>query len=434
MTRAWESLRNGLSLAWLLAKAGAGSVGSHWALAIVSLLVAAGVWVIVQDIENPRIEGIVPPPEEAAIAVVGVNIPDGYLMREAPTVRVRVEAREETLAQLRASDFEATVDLLDVTPDQPTFVQVTVTSRRDDVDVVTVEPREVQVTLVEAAEKTIQVTINRTGSLPEGYEEISVDSDPAFVVVSGLQDLVDRVATVELDVNLSNVRTTPTYVVEGNLVARSASGNTVLARLSQSRAQATFRIEQVFQTRTLPLRATVSGDPALGFRVVSAAVEPQLVTVTGTPAVLDSLGDFVRVSEVSVAGARSDVVQSAEIIVPANVVADRTTVTVRVTLAAQTCTGADPPPPPCGTLTFFVAPQFTEVPPGLAVLGGSYSVEVRVSANLDRLATLSGGDFQALVSLAGGTAGAANYDAIVTAPPGVRVDGVTAIRVTLVGN
>ncbi|MEX2080206.1 MAG: CdaR family protein [Dehalococcoidia bacterium] len=433
MIRWLRGFRTGLDIAWTLSRAGAQSVGAHWGLAVVSLAFAFGVWVLVQDIENPRVEGVVPVPEEQGISVIPVNLPDGYIIREAPTVRVRVEAREEDLPNLRASDFEARIDLLDVPLDEPTLVEVRVTSNRDGVSVLSVEPREVEVTVVQATEKVVEVEYVLVGGLPDGYRIVRAEVEPAFVDVSGLEDLVDRVATVQLEVNLSGVRE-ETFVAEGALVARSASGNTVLARLSQERGRVTFTIEQVFETRTLPLSPNLTGNPAPGYRVVSATVDPPVVTVTGTRADLESLGDRIVVREVSIEGARGEVVQTAEVALPENVLTDRTSVTVTVIVEPQECGGNDAPQPPCVQVSMVLGVQFTDIPAGMAVSTGPYFATVLLSVSLDALAGLAAGDFQAVISLAGASPGTSQFVADVSGPEEIRIDTVLPTSVTLAGN
>jgi hypothetical protein len=43
-----------------VAKATIRSVADHWMLAIFSLIAAGGIWFVIQDIENPRVEALVP--------------------------------------------------------------------------------------------------------------------------------------------------------------------------------------------------------------------------------------------------------------------------------------------------------------------------------------------------------------------------------------
>ena len=89
MNTATHAVRQALDVAWLLAQAGARNLVGHWALAIFSVVIAFGTWFIIQDVENPRIEGIVPPDGEQQIRVEYVNSSDDVTVVDAAFVRVR---------------------------------------------------------------------------------------------------------------------------------------------------------------------------------------------------------------------------------------------------------------------------------------------------------------------------------------------------------
>jgi YbbR domain-containing protein len=425
-----ESLRAAGEVSRLLGGRALSSVRSNWGLAIASVGAAFAIWMLIQDVENPRAEATVPLGDGPLITVVPVNVANDHLVVQSPTVRVRVEAREDDLPTLRASDFRATVDMLGAPVGEPTTRKVRVESRRDGVRVLAVEPSEVEVTLVAAVHREVQVRYRLTGDLPEGYRiEGTPVLEPAFVEVIGLQALVDAVATVDLDINLSGVRAD--HTVEGELVARTASGNPVDVRVSQPRGRATFTILPIFVTRQVGLVPQVTGSPAAGYRVTSVVTDPLVVNISGTAATIQTITQGVPLEPVDVTGARATVTQTRRLQLPANVTADRTSVGVRVTVEPIECAGSGPPAAPCGSVAITVGPTFESVPPGLVVSGGPYSAIVYVSGPLERLATLRPSDIRATVSLSGATAGTASYAVAATVPSGLRVDSVERINVTL---
>src|SRR5690606_30613906 len=143
---------------------------SHWALAAFSVVAAFGVWVAIQDVENPRVQGIAP--ATGGVEVEALNIPRGFLVDDIAPVKVEVEARQEVLAALQPGDFKATVDASQLGPNlRRASLPVKVTTTRDGVRVLDVSPPEVQVQLIEAAEQEFEVTVRRTSPLPAGYEE-----------------------------------------------------------------------------------------------------------------------------------------------------------------------------------------------------------------------------------------------------------------------
>ncbi|MGK2965201.1 MAG: CdaR family protein [Tepidiformaceae bacterium] len=438
MKRTSEGLQSAWLVIVLLAKAGVGTLRASWGMAAFSLASAVVIWAVVQDVENPRDEGTFPLDGGVGISIAAENVPDGYILRDAPTVRVRVEARKDDLPTLRASDFRATVDMQGAPLDGETTTRtVRVESRRDGVEVLDVEPREVQVALVAAAEKQVNVEYRLTGGLPEGYRIEGHAMQPAFVTVYGLKELVDLVASVQVDVNLSGVRVSD-YVAEGELVARNASGNALSVRLLvddrvATRGSVAFEIEEVTQSRTMTLLPNITGDPAPGYRIAGYTIQPATVVVTGPADVLRSLTSGLPVAPIDVTNATADVEGTRDIEAP-NVVPDVASARVRVSIVPIQCgesTGGSPTFP-CQTQTVIAAVSFTGFPAGIQVSGGPYTVPVRVKGSVADIAALRPGDVGASINLSNATLGTALLVANATAPPGVTVIGVDAIPITLV--
>lgn len=395
------------------------SLYEHWALAGFSLVAAFAIWFVIEDVENPRVQGDFPPANEpASIQVSAQNTGDFIIAREITAVRVRVEARKGQLETLIGDDFEATVDAQGVKPGESVELAVHVKSKRDGVRVVKVDPPKVIVTLVQAEEREFPVTVRRSSPLTPGYRESDEPSiDPPAVKVRGLPELVDSVTSVDVDVNLSGVRDDQT--ITGDLAAHTASSNEVTVTLSQTRAKVAFKIEQVFIQRAVAVLAQVTGTPAPGFTVTSISVNPQSVPLAGPESIMKGIQSLTT-DPVDVTGAKTDVVINRNIQAPQNTTIDQRTASVRVEIK-----------PIEGASLFVVDPVFTNRPPGLVTEFGQYAVEVKVNGPLAALALLKPADIRATVSLAGSVAGTALYPVNITVPAGLRADAVNPISVTL---
>lgn len=386
-------------------------------LAFFSLAAAFGVWFVVQDVENPQVDVWVPAQTDpASIVPQAVNARD-FIVSELEPVRVQVQARKADVDSLRPSDFDASVDVKGVQPGAAVEVPVRVTSHRSGVRVVSVNPPNVSVTLQEAKVKDVPVTINRRLPLPPGYQESAPATvDPVFVSVRGLPDLVDSVAEVDVDVNLSNVR--GDTQLDGDLIARTAGGSTVTVTLSPATAHVTLKVDPIFEQRTIGLTPTIIGNPAPGYRVANVTIDPPVVTVTGPKDVVDGL-QGLGMDQVDVGGATKDVVQSRLVDRVPNLVADHTSVLVTVSIV-----------PFDAAATFIVAPDISP-PSGLVVAGGPYSVTVQVSGPLAQVQVLKTTNIKAAVSLANAVAGTAGYPVTVTLPAGLKASPVDPVQVTL---
>jgi YbbR domain-containing protein len=401
-----------------LARTSIASLYEHWALSGFSLVAAFAIWFVIEDVENPRVQGDFPPASEPASIPVEAQNTGDYIAKEITAVRVRVEARKGQIQTLIGDDFVATVDASAVTPGESVELPVHVRSKRDGVRVVSVDPPKVQVTVLAAEEREFPVTLRRTSALTPGYREADEPAiDPPVVKVRGLPELVESVNSVDVDVNLSGVRDDQT--IPGDLVAHTASGNEVTVTLSQTRAKVSFKIEQVFVQRSVAVLAQVTGTPALGFRVTSITVNPATVPLAGPESIMKDIQSLTT-DAVDVTGAKSDVVINRNIQAPQNTTIDQRTASVMVEIK-----------PIEGSTLFKVDPVFTNRPPGLVTDLGEYSVEVKVNGPLAALALLKPADIRVTVSLAGALAGTATYPVTVTVPAGLRFDTVAPLTVTL---
>lgn len=409
--------RNAARLALAVPLAAFRNVTGHWALALFSLVAAFGVWVVVQDVDNPRVEGTAPA-EGAGIAVRALNVPDGYVVEDLPSVRVRVEARKTVLATLRPGDFEARVEIR--RPDggqEAAPQQVRVTSRREGVRVLEVEPPSIDVALIPAKTAELPVTLRHTSELPLNLRatDDSPPPDPLTVTIRGKRELVESVASVDLDVSLRDARE-GTQVFEGDLAARTRDGNQVQVQLSQARARVTFKIEPVTSQRTLGLTPVIVGSPAPGYIVTNILVDPPGILVTGPKSVIDGLRPL-NVERLDVTGARGPVTGTRQIERPPNVITDRQAVFIRVDVQPIDCGGAERTAS-CEAATLLVAPA---IDPPLAAgysLDGPLTVPVKVYGPIAVVGALKPGDIKATISLTG----AGPYPVKATGPAGVRLE------------
>jgi YbbR domain-containing protein len=402
--------------AWFTVRSAGSTMVHHWALACFSLVTAFGIWFVIQDVENPRVEGLVPPDSDpASIRVSTVFNAGDYIVSEPSPVKVRVDARKADLQSLRPSDFEATADVKGQPVGTPVSVPVRVRTTRANVRILEVIPPTVTVTLREAKVREMAVNVRITGPLPDNYRfsDAQPALDPITVKVRGLPDDVDSVTSVDLDANLSGARNN-TVTIVGDLVGRTDGGNPVSVQVTPSRASATFRIEQTFVQRTIGITPSLSGQPAIGFRVANVTIDPPTVTVTGPKSVVDSI-QGISTEAVAITNARTSVTQVRQVDRIPNVASDLSTVLVTVEIRPIDCGDQSTA---CGSTVFVVAAAFAPPPPATLVVvvpDGGYSVQARVSGPLDALSKVKLSDIKATISLANATVGTQPY-AVTFAP------------------
>ncbi|MEO9254238.1 MAG: CdaR family protein [Tepidiformaceae bacterium] len=418
-------------ITWLLLRSGISNFFGHWALAGFSLVAAFSIWFVIQDVENPRIQALVPPdPEPPSIQVTALNGGD-YIVDALKPVQIKVEGRKGDITGLRPEDFKAQVDVKGVLPGESRDLPVQITRKPDGIRIVDIKPLSVTVTVHQAEVKQFPVTVRRIAVLPPGYQETDTPTlTPVSVEIRGVPDLVDSISSIDIDANLAGVRGDTS--IEGELVAHTAGGNAVDVTITPARARADFKVDQTFVSRTLGFASPIApgSTPAPGYRVASVTYDPPVVTVTGSAAVIGGL-QSLSLEQVSVGGAKDRIQVTRQIDKITDVTIDRQTVIVTIDIKPIDC---DQAAGPCASAVFVIAPDI-KAPPGFALdpspNAGGYSVSVRVTGPTTQLGTLKPGDIKATVSFTAPAAGTKSYDVKVTTPTGVVADPVDQLSVAL---
>ncbi|MFN8584613.1 MAG: CdaR family protein [Dehalococcoidia bacterium] len=389
-------------------------------LAGFSLLIGVVLWLIVTDVENPTRIDTFP----AQIPVEAVNVGPDLAVANAslPSVQVRVSAPQDAWDRLTVANFRAFVNLNDLDAREqlvPVQVEVSGVSRARVVDVT---PGRIQVNLEPLETRQVPVTTRVVGVPPRGYEPGRIEPDRSTVEVAGPQSLVSRVSAVVASVNVTgltvglaqNVTLVP--VVEGGGEIRGVAVRPETIRVSVAVIQSQL-------TRTLPVTAEVTGQPAAGYRVSGVKVTPTTVTIEGRIDVLQAL-DSLALPGVDVGGQTTDVKTTVRPTLPEGVtiVPSGATVAVEVTIT-----------PVAGSIALTLAPEVTNVRQGLLARVNPGSVSVIIDGPLPRLNTLPAGAVRATVDASNLGAGTSDLRVNVVVPDGVFVRQVQpgSVSVTL---
>ena len=376
-------------------------------LAVLSFMLAIVLWYFVTDTENPTLIDVYPSP----ISVESVNVTEALAVaNQLPAVQVRISAPADRWERLTPANFRALVDLNGFGA----------RSQEVPVRVVDVQPRTVVVNLEDLATRQVSVAARGVGSPPLGYQIGAITPQTATARVSGPESLVALIDQAVAEVNVTGL----TVNVQQNVVLKAVgTGGAEIrgVRLEPTNVPVNVEVIQTTIVRTVPLAVEVAGEPDPGYAVSRVASSPSAIQVQGPIELLQQI-DRIRLPAVSVAGARSDVVRSVLIPLPAGlsyVDRDRATVTVTITAAA-------------GSRRTTLAIEPIGVPGGrIARVQGSGSVEVILEGPLPVLNAMVSGDLRATVDVAGASTGTFSLQVNVKAPDGVSVKSVQPATVTV---
>lgn len=293
-----------------------GLVVDNWPLKLAAIVLATLLYAGLVLSGNAQVwRGRIPvvPLRQPATAVLLGSIPD--------VTSVRFLAPVDVAARLSTASFTASIDLADATVSATApwvSIPVEVTASDPRVQVIDFEPRVVRIQLDPLVTRDVPVQVER-GTVPVGLvvEETSVS--PSSVAISGPESVVRFVSAAEARVLIQPSGIDVDQTVE--LRAVDVSGNVLTpVDVEPSSARVRIRVGSQLQTKTLPIRPVVAGSPAAGFEVGSVATTPAVVLVEGEA---DALAGLVRIDTeaVSVAGARSDLEASVELVLPGGVTA-----------------------------------------------------------------------------------------------------------------
>jgi YbbR domain-containing protein len=373
--RVWQSLLSGLTSILL------------------ALFLAVSVWVVAVYEKAPPRTDTLPSSIPVRVLDLGTNL---VLAEPIPKeARIRVRALTDDWNQLRAQDFEATVDLLGLTSGQH-VVPIVVTTLQPNISVVGVEPERITVKLEELAQRKLQVRVKTLDeqSIPLGYMSRLPVVVPEQITISGPKTQVEQILEAVIEVSLKDARDTVTKQDAPILLDNSA--NRILGlTLSPATVKVTIAVERQGGYRDVAVRATSVGSPASGYWISSINVTPVLVTVWGEQSLIQDLPGYLDTQPIDIEGATGDVVRRVALDLPEGVVVlgeGSGPEGILVQISVQ---------PQLGGKTVYCAVELVGVPLGLTARPSLTSVDVILSGPLPALQALQPDDVRVILNLVG---------------------------------
>jgi len=385
-------------------------------LAVFSIVLAFGVWIVVSDAENPETTLIV----ESDIPVEPVNIPSEIAVADLDpqVVRVRVRVEEDVLDTLTAADFEATLDLEGFTVGDFTQpVDVRPLTSRGGLRIEEVLPPDIDVALVPLITKSVPVVIELEGKPPSGFSLSFPEPEQASVNVRGPQSQIDQVTQVTASISVEGATESIEQAVRleprdrlSALVPRVA--------VDPSLIEVTVEIMQQEFSRPVVVSPKITGSPAEGFRLIGVTVDPATVTVTGPESFIKVTVD-ISTDPISISNADGNIERSVNLVLPDGVVAvGDGEVTVTVLIAPL-------------SVTLEVPLNVINVGNGLSVVGTLPTIQVTVSGAPEDLIDLDPTDISVTVDVDGQGEGSHVINVELSVPDNLDVDEFTPDNVTI---
>lgn len=342
-------------------------------------------------------------------------------------ISVTVSGPKSVVTDLKTSDIVATADLSKVTAfTDYVDIQVQVVKDGQVLNNVEAVPRTsaLKLSIENRDTNTYAVNVNTTGTPLNGYAVASTASSPTYIKVTGPTSLVESVASVGVDVDVSGAE--GTINTQSDINMYDSDGNIITNdELEMSSKTADVTVE-MSRTKTVPVVAKTSGTPAQGCVVTDTSLSQTSVVISGQQDVLSKIDSItIPSSAISVEGLSEDKTYTFKltdyVASGVKIVSDsRLQVTVKISKASSKTIHISSD-----------AIKINNVSSGYnAVLEGS-GIDVTIAGRDTILDNVSASDITCSVDATGLSAGTHSVDVSISVPSGCSVSGSSSVNITL---
>ncbi len=385
--------------------------------ALLSLVIAFGLWVYVVTVEAPESEETY------------YNIPvvlDGQGMLDERNLMVISD--QDILVNLTLAGYRTDLDKLDNTNitliadlsqiREPGVHKLNYTvsypssNQSGAIHTVQKNPQEIEVVVVERARKDVPVKLVYTGTLPAGYtaDRQNVVLDHTTVTISGPKDVVDQIAEAKIIVDLDGRTETIVETFRHALCDEKgdpvADVSDITANVSDVKVTVLIR-----KLKDVPLKLEVIPGGGVSAEMADITMDRDMITVSGSEAALKDL-NFLIIGSVELGKLTGTTDLTFDIVLPEGVtnVTGVTTVTVHVEL------------PEMQTRSYTVKQfQAINVPRGAKIKFLTEQLVVEIRGPVELLDQLKPEDIVAVVDFSEAQAGTAVYEAE------IRISGLNGV-------
>ena len=401
---------------------------NNLSLKIVSAVFAVILWTVIVNIYDPNTSYTF-----SNITVQLVNTQSlteknyTFEVVDGGKISVTVSGPKSVVTDLKTSDIAATADLSKVTAfTDYVDIQVQVVKDGQVLNNVEAVPRTsaLKLSIENRDTNTYAVNVNTTGTPANGYAVASTTTSPTYIKVTGPTSLVEGVASVGVNVDVSGAKGTVNTQSDINMY--DSDGNIITNEELEMSSETADVIVEMARTKTVPVVVKTSGTPSQDCVVTGTSLSQTSVVISGQQEALSKIDNItIPSSAVSVDGLSEDKTYTFKLTdyVPSGVkiVSDsRLQVTVKISKAS--------------TKTVHIssdAIKIENVSSGYnAVIEGT-GIDVIISGTGTILENISATDITCNVNAAGLSAGTHSVDVSVSVPDGCSVLGNSSVKLTL---
>ncbi len=260
------------------------------------------------------------------------------------------------------------------------------------VRILSIVPGSIDLTLEPLATRTLPVDLVLVGKPAVGFQTGQAAVQPANVIISGPESLVERAKSVNATLNIAGQRDTLESSLRLQVLDEAGKTLTGLS-LTPDNVNVNLPISQQGGYRDIAVKVVIRGQVAGGYRLTNISVYPPVVTVfSGDPALVNAMAGYVETTPLNLNGASQNIDTRLSLVLPDQVsLVGEQTVQVQVGIAAIE-----------GSLALSnMKVEVIGLDDGLQATISPETVDVILSGPLPLLDKLTAGDVKIVVDLTG---------------------------------
>jgi len=263
------------------------AITNNFGLKLLSLLLAIFLWLIVVNVDDPKITRTfttsITVENESAITNQGKYY---EIKNNKNTVTFSVYAKRSLVEQLSGADFKAVADMQNIENLSKVPIQISALHYASQITVVK-KDQYLDVKVENLQSRSFIITAQETGNPSNGSVIGNVSVSPNVVKVSGPEKIVSKIDNVVATIDVSNMSTN----ISENLIPKFYNVDAKeidTTNLSLSVSSVTVSAE-ILGTKDVKLNFEKTGQPATGYQFQDIKYTPQTISVKGTPEDLNKL-------------------------------------------------------------------------------------------------------------------------------------------------
>ncbi len=274
-------------------------ITANWGLKLASLIFAIIVWFLVTNINDPVIS--------VRYTNIPVTLKNTNLITDQGQVytvldntdtisSITIYAPRSIIDSLSQNNIVATADVQELSSLNTVSIEVVTNKYYDKIEKIVPSNDLVKLSVERKASKSLAIVATTSGTLADGYIIGDISTGQNMIRINGPESVIQNIQSASVDVDVTGF-TTDIYT-NADIALLDADGNTVDTSQVTMNAKAVSVNVTIFGTKYVPLKFSVSGEPASGYAFTGQIdSNPEEILIAGKNNVISSVNEIAIADE-----------------------------------------------------------------------------------------------------------------------------------------